>query len=182
MAVVECRIYKDVNDSTENYLANGFGQRNFDVTSTYGSRYLECAETAAIGRALSAAGFNISVGSDEDAEESPVDSGVQIKSSPTAPTPAKNETENPPQNSVQSPSSGYTQETPVEDILKIITIDEAKKVTVPFKGQNHGKTLAQVAVEDPKTLGWIVSTYSGPNNALRAAAKKLMDSGMQNAA
>jgi hypothetical protein len=182
MAVVECCIYKDAGDAPEAYLANGFGQRLYDPTSTYGSRYLECAETAAIGRALSAAGFNISIGADEDAEESPVDSGVQIKTNPAAAgKPCDQESQppnvNPSMKPTQTPSSSYTQDTPVEEILKLITVDEAKNVVIPFKGQNHGKTLAQVVVNDPNTLGWIISTYSGPNNTLRAAARKLMDAG-----
>ena len=52
-------IPENVGDAPEAYLANGFGQHLFDATTNYGLRYLECAETAAMGRALAAAGFNI---------------------------------------------------------------------------------------------------------------------------
>ena len=187
MAVVECFIYKDINDPPEAYLANGFGQRSFDAASTYGSRFLECAETAAVGRALSAAGFNISVGADEDSEDTPIDSGIQMKNlvSPETPQVQSGQMQQPdnahqpipPTNNTPSTSSPNTQNMSVDEILRLITVDDAKKVVIPFNGKNRGKSLAQVAVEDPKTLEWIATNYSGPNNQLRAAAKKLLDTG-----
>ena len=203
MAVVECFIYKDANDQPESYLANGFGQRHLDTSTTYGLRYLEYAETAAVGRALSAAGFNIFVGgSDEDEEESPVDSSIQsggtntsvedvgVIGIPYAKTGAVASSGRPAASGAMPPSTThhvncpsaqpqYTPITPVEEILKVMSVDDAKSVVIPFNGSNKGKTLAQVAQEDPKTLDWIMTNYSGPNNVLRAGARKLLSAGMQ---
>ena len=174
MAVVECCIYKEAGDQDEAYLANGFGQRFYDNTTTYGARYLECAETAAIGRALAAAGFNISSGNDENDEDGIVDAGVQLKQNSTTAASKPPVSEQPPTSEMSAQSSSYTQNSSVEEIMGIMTIDDAKKVVIPFNGQNKGKTLEQVAIEDPGTLNWIINSYSGPNNELRSAAKVLV--------
>ena len=55
-AVVQAKIYTDKSDMPELYLAKSISQR-FRNASEYGDRFLEFAETAAIGRALSDAGF-----------------------------------------------------------------------------------------------------------------------------
>ena len=57
VAVVEARIYLDKGDGEENYLANAFSLRFFNADGEFGSKYLEMAETAAAGRALSDAGY-----------------------------------------------------------------------------------------------------------------------------
>ncbi|MCL2392921.1 MAG: hypothetical protein FWC66_10025 [Oscillospiraceae bacterium] len=182
MAIVECRIYKEASDSADAYFANGFGQRYLETENAYGSRYLEWAETAAIGRALSAAGFNIATGSEIDDEAGQVDSGVPIadnaKVSVSNPLNKQQKNEHP----VNAPLSSYKQDSPVDEILRVMPLDKAKQIVVPFNGKNQGKTLAQVAIDDPSTLGWIVSNYSGPNNELRAAAKLLLNASTQNAA
>jgi len=184
MAVVECRIYKEASDSADAYLANGFGQRFLEAESTYGSRYLEWAETAAIGRALSAAGFNISIGSDFDDENGQVDSGIPITDNfVTSPTEQAGEQQQlAVHTGTQFTQPSYKQDSTVDEIIRAMSLDDAKKVIVPFNGKNKGKSLAQVSVEDPSTLGWIVSNYSGPNNELRAAAKKLLDASVPKAA
>ena len=53
LAVVEARIYLDRNDAPENFVSNAFAQRFVDPNNPeYGTRYLESAETAAVGRAI----------------------------------------------------------------------------------------------------------------------------------
>ena len=60
MAVVEAKVYLDKNDSEENFVSNAFAQRFADPSNMeYGSRYLESAETAAVGRALADAGYGL---------------------------------------------------------------------------------------------------------------------------
>lgn len=59
---------------------------------------------------------------------------------------------------------------PVEEIYKMLTRETAAAVVVPM-GFNKGKTLGQVAVEKPNSLEWYVTSYGGPDNLLRAAAK-----------
>ena len=60
LAVVEAKVYLDKNDSEENFVSNAFAQRFADPSNVeYGSRYLESAETAAVGRALADAGYGL---------------------------------------------------------------------------------------------------------------------------
>ena len=60
LAVVEAKVYLDKNDSEENFVSNAFAQRFADPSNIeYGSRYLESAETAAVGRALADAGYGL---------------------------------------------------------------------------------------------------------------------------
>jgi len=77
VAVVEARVYPDYKDDSENYISNAFGQRNYDENDQYAQKYLELAETAAIGRALLDAGFGM-VFDDSGItfDDMPVDSGV----------------------------------------------------------------------------------------------------------
>ena len=77
VAVVEARIYLDKDDGEENYLANAFGLRFFNADGEFGPKYLEMAETAAAGRALSDAGYG-SQFADAGGEYDPVqvDAGV----------------------------------------------------------------------------------------------------------
>ena len=55
-AVVSCRLYNDKNDPAEQYIARACAQR-FVSSERFGDRYLEIAETAALGRVLAAAGY-----------------------------------------------------------------------------------------------------------------------------
>ena len=183
MAVVECRIYMDASDQPDAYLAIGYGQRHYDPETSYGIRYLECAETAAIGRALSAAGFNIPFGNDDEEGEAGliVDSGIQITPPVVTAPPQHYPVQNhgtmahhnqSPVNASQSHSQPVV---PDNGASSAMSVDDAKSVIIPFRGKNNGKTLGQVAVEDPGTLDWIVSKYTGPDDKLRNAARLLID-------
>ena len=79
MAIVEARIYLDKCDAEENYIANAFSQRFRTNDPNFGDKFLEMAETAAVGRALSDAGFGLQfadVGEENDPMQ--VDAGIQI--------------------------------------------------------------------------------------------------------
>lgn len=79
MAIVEARIYLDKCDAEENYIANAFSQRFRTNDPNFGDKFLEMAETAAVGRALSDAGFGLQfadVGEENDLMQ--VDAGIQI--------------------------------------------------------------------------------------------------------
>lgn len=79
MAIVETRIYLDKCDAEENYIANAFSQRFRTNDPNFGDKFLEMAETAAVGRALSDAGFGLQfadVGEENDPMQ--VDAGIQI--------------------------------------------------------------------------------------------------------
>ena len=81
MAIVEARIYLDKCDAEENYVANAFSQRFRTNDPNFGDKFLEMAETAAVGRALSDAGFGlqfVDVGEENDPMQ--VDAGIQMPS------------------------------------------------------------------------------------------------------
>lgn len=201
MAAIEARVYLDVNDPEDHFVASAFAQRAMDG-SPLGSKFLEMAETAAIGRALTDAGFGVqfcdvtegndpaivdaaikapvlNAGASEDtAEETgapvPATSGSAAVASTAvgaAPT-----VQAPKSGLVTPPAPAYSKNSDVETIYAAMTLEEAKAVVVDFKsGALKGKTLAEVAFESPKDLRWFVDSYGGGNNLLKAGAKKLLD-------
>lgn len=79
MAIVEARVYLDKADHGENYIANSFSQKFRSADPQFGDKFLELAETAAIGRALADAGFGLQfadVGEENDPTQ--VDAGITI--------------------------------------------------------------------------------------------------------
>ena len=92
--------------------------------------------------------------------------------------PAQTQAE-PPQNVIvleqKPPAAAYTQSTPVEEICRHMTYEQAQNVIVDC-GTCKGWTLAQVADRRPASLRWYVKGYQGENNVLRAAAAIIWDS------
>ena len=77
MAVVEARIYLDKCDQEDNYVANSFSQKFRSDDPKFGDKFLEMAATAAVGRALSDAGYGVQfadVGEENDPAQ--VDAGI----------------------------------------------------------------------------------------------------------
>lgn len=77
-ALVEARIYLDKTDAEEHYITNAFSQKFRTEDPEFGAKFLELAETAAVGRALADAGFGLQfadVGEENDPEQ--VDAGIQ---------------------------------------------------------------------------------------------------------
>lgn len=85
----------------------------------------------------------------------------------------------PPQNVIvleqEPPAAAYTQSSPVEEIRRQMTYEQAQNVIVDC-GTCKGWTLAQVADRRPASLRWYVKGYQGENNILRAAAAIIWDS------
>ena len=80
MAIVEARVYLNKNDPDDSYVANAFAQK-FSEDSEIGQKYVELAETAAVGRALSDAGFGLQFADrekemDPEVTEAPIDEEV----------------------------------------------------------------------------------------------------------
>lgn len=71
--------------------------------------------------------------------------------------------------------AAYPQSTPVEEICRQMTCEQAQNVIVDC-GTCKGWTLAQVADRRPASLRWYVKGYQGENNILRAAAAIIWDS------
>lgn len=92
--------------------------------------------------------------------------------------PAQTQAE-PPQNVIvleqKPPAAAYTQSTPVEEICRHMTYEQAQNVIVDC-GTCKGWTLAQVADRRRASLRWYVKGYQGENNILRAAAAIIWDS------
>ena len=81
MAIVEARVYLNKNDPDDSYVANAFAQK-FREDSEIGQKYVELAETAAVGRALSDAGFGLQFADrekemDPEVTEAPIDEEVR---------------------------------------------------------------------------------------------------------
>ena len=78
-------------------------------------------------------------------------------------------------NEKEAEGRSYTESTPVEEILKVMTLEEAKKVEVPT-GTCRGWTLNEVAEKRRPSLKFYLSEgYQGNNNILRAAARLVLD-------
>lgn len=195
-AIMEARVYLDRRDPEESYIANAIVKRYFNPEDKLGDKYLEIAETAAVGRALADAGFGIQfTDSSENPESGVVDSpigmpsgtpsgvGINIVTGEVTHTPqtpayaAANAVPNSIPTAPVTPaptSPRYNTSTPVEQILPYMTLQDAVSLVVDC-GVFKGKTLGQVAQEKPQSLEWYVTSYRGSNNILRAAAKFLLD-------
>lgn len=274
VAIVEARVYLDRNDEEANYISNALAQKYLTNDEKFGAKYVELAETAAVGRALSDAGFGLQFADkemdfDPEVTEAPIDSQImqggsmiqdesflaeemtdetdgtimeqedenipgqhgieeyipmpeevgeafkqgmtpamqQAAQTPAEAVPQQNvgraaampapvrqsvksasATRNQPipasgkdgQTPVANRQDGIRKDMPVEEIYRMLNRDMAAAVVVST-GFNKGKTLGQVAIEKPNSLEWYVSSYAGPDNILRAAAKLLIDTAMNQA-
>ena len=305
MAIVEARIYLDKCDAEENYIANAFSQKFRTNDPNFGDKFLEMAETAAVGRALSNAGFGLQfadVGEADDPMQ--VDAGIQIPGMAAQPLAQGNDTlqgempwnpgmqvgaqgDNTPRTDLQggqnpqsamtgspnmppamtgnqgsrataqnqgcqsqpmpqgnanpqsrvpaqsnnmmnqfyqqaqekgvtigqnstsasqmqngfgnqnqqanqmsqmqggsqssgqySPSASLDESLPVEELVKRMTDEQATQVVITGNGKFSGKTMGQVAVENPKNLSWFAQSYSGKNHLIPAAARVLLNAAM----
>lgn len=78
VAIVEARIYLDRNDPEESFISNALAQKYMSADDQFGNKYVELAETAAVGRALADAGFGLQFADLEgEADPNIVDAGVE---------------------------------------------------------------------------------------------------------
>lgn len=219
VAIVEARVYLNRNDAEDNFISNALAQKYQTNDEQFGSKYVELAETAAVGRALSDAGFGLQFADkeedfDPEVTEAPIESQIMrggnmleqenymmeeaaedgtILESPEEDNmipgqrgieeyiPMPNEVGaamqqgiTPAMAQAASDTAEIKKDMPVEQIYSLLTREKAASVVVTV-GFNKGKTLGQVAMEKPESLDWYVSSYGGPDNLLRAAAKFLLD-------
>jgi len=202
-AIVEARVYLDKGDPEDGFVSNAFARRYFSTDNEFGPKYLEMAETAAVGRALADAGFGsqfADIEGDTDSEQ--VDAGVRVTAPVAGAESVQEESDDTGETGVKkengiayqaAPAAGtkpvapaqpvklaYTISMPVDDILAMMTLDEAKNLVVTI-GQHKGKTLGVIAVDCPRDLQWYIESYKGPDNILRAAATFLVKTAMQEA-
>ncbi len=81
--------------------------------------------------------------------------------------------EEPAEENAETPVSRFTPDMPVEEILALMTREEALAITVDV-GTCNGWTLDTVLEKRPVSLRWLANGYTGDNNILRAGAILLM--------
>lgn len=182
-AIIESKVYLDRNDPEEAYVSSAMAQRWRKDDDIYGMRYVETAETAAVGRALADAGFGIQFSEPgEDQDSSPVDSPVTM---PSGGTVSDEEDEELPEETAKPQSAKGKKATdnktkkldesmPVEELMKIMTLEDAKGYVIPF-GHYSGRTLGDICMEKPEAVNWYIESYKGKNNILRAGAQILLN-------
>lgn len=191
-AIIESRIYLDRNDPEDNYISCAMAQRWRTEDDAYGKKYVESAETAAVGRALADAGFGIQFSEPgEEHDPNPVDAPVTVSKTNENDLPPEDDEplpeEHVPQQKKDSGKVGSEKSSPkgnkkeelsehmsVEELTKKMTLDDAKAYIIPM-GVYKGKTMGELCLEKPSALTWYIDSYGGRNNLLRAAAKVLLD-------
>lgn len=101
---------------------------------------------------------------------------------PLPQTPAQAQAAGPlPQSSAKSlPSAPQAKPNSLEEAMAVMDIERAKGLVISF-GKNKGKTLGQIAVEDPKDIDWLTNKYKGSDFLLKAGAKTLADAAVRQA-
>lgn len=135
IAVVEARIYLDRNDPEENYISNAIAQKYFS-NDLFGTKYIELAETAAIGRCLANAGFGVQFAL-EDIDPEIVDAPIQPFYSST-------DTENPIENKNEEINPTPFEEQPTETMNETVTPTSSQ---LPPAMQKQTKAFEQEAIK-----------------------------------
>lgn len=189
-AIIEARLYTDHDGGEDSYISNSTGmsvQREEDPES----EYIRRAERMAAQKALFEAGFGVqcavelpdgaegkparkravTTAPEEKAPEKELAAPAveEVPAAEEEPAPAVSE--EPVENVTPIPLSSEAE--PLEKVLKTMTLQESVKVVVGV-GASKGKTIGQIAKENPKELYWFRDSYKGPDNQLRAAATLLL--------
>lgn len=176
-AVVSSKLYADRKDAVDHYIAKSYAQR-FASDEKYGNRYLEIAETAAIGRVLAAAGYGTQfcgVGDmlNNDIVDAPIDlSNLEdncVHETDSIKTINREKAEPIAESELQQQKEELPKRETLEDYINTMTLKEAKDVVIPI-GRYAGSTLGEIALTQPKDLDWYVKFYRGNNLALKAGA------------
>ena len=181
-ATFEVRVYADINDADNNFLANGFASRYKDDTNEkFGLNFVESAETAALGRALKDAGFGtqfcdialpndqtivdagvhiacdiedeILSGHDEDGIPVSEESEITTETEEKKSSASKSELKPPKEEKVV-----LTADMPVEELLGKMTVEFAK----------------EIVVVDGMELTPIVEYYGVPKEIIESAEQKII--------
>lgn len=202
-AIIESKVYLNRNDPEDAFVSCAFAQRWRKDDDAYGLKYVETAETAAVGRALADAGFGIQFSEPgEDRDSSLVDAPVTIPNGSAGAAkmsvpnnaagssvpdvervPDEQDEELPETLSKPAASSGASKKQEEgkkldesmseEALMKAMTLEDAKAYVIPV-GAYKGKTLGELCIEKPGAISWYIDSYRGKNNMLRAGAKLLL--------
>ena len=209
-AVVCCKLYHDKADPVDQYLAKSTAQR-FVSQEKFGDRYLEIAETAAMGRVLAAAGYGTQFCGSTDMlsgiiADAPIDMGIPSDEDELDATASRvvHETKAQEEPAVQTqpaqmPTQTATMHQPAQPVAtsapkppaaeKPRTLEDYlnsitlddAKSIVVEFGRNAGTSLGEIAMHKPADLDWYVKNYAGRNLALKAGAILLVESATKKA-
>ena len=165
VAIVQAKIYADKNDQPEQFLAKAIGQR-FRTADEFGDRFVEFAETSAIGRALSDSGFGTQFCNTDDLGNTPdtVDSPITI---------AESAKDDPAEPEKEPAKPIVTRQRRTPENPKELTLEDAKNTVVDF-GKYKNKQLKEIAVLEPSYIDWIINSDFA-KAPLKEAAKLLLD-------
>lgn len=163
VAIVEARVYLNRNDDEDNFISNALAQKYMTGDGQFGNKFVELAETAAVGRALSDAEFGLQFADregdiDPEVTEAPFDPQMVAGMGGTLSEGIYMDS------AIQEGSAGDGEILPEEIFPGQHGIEEY--ISMP-------EDVGQVAVEKPANLQWYVDFYGGSDNLLRAAAKFL---------
>ena len=167
--VATARIYPSYKDGPDAYLAEATASRGYHPEKPSVSPR-EWAQTAAIGIALRNAGFGLQfamAGEEMEgiaANEFGQDSTISLPSSGNVPKKTEVTTVSP-------------EEPVVVELTPEQKLEVAMKQPCPIAKYN-GKTLGDMVTQDPKSLIWLATKYSG-SAEISAAAKLICDHALQ---
>ena len=161
MAIFEAKVFLDRSD------AEPFSMSTAQQTTQDSRDFVKAAQNEALSQALTDAGFGIqmiSAGAQADLMEKSIETPVKKAAEPPAGA---------ADTAVDTPS--YTKDTPMEDILQVMTLEQAQQVIVD-DGICKGMTIAQVAEKRPVNLRYYLIPGKSKNNMVRAAAQLVLNS------
>lgn len=199
--IINARIYANKTDKPEEFLSEGKAIRFYsdaDPNKAYERYYIDFAETIALGRALTNAGFDLPLysllpdGSADKPEQpsapaysaltSPPEQNPDAK--PVIPPSGASTVQQMPKQQEDSKSKEQVSPAPkpqnYEEALKMLTVEQAKSMVVSF-GSNTGKKLGEIALTDAGSLDWIANKYKGGDFTIKAAARILLNAALKNA-
>ena len=187
-AICSAYVYLDKEDT--NFVSNGSAGRfaDFAPDNEFGLKYVESAETAAVGRALYAAGFGIlyieqsaslpepnAINFNAPVQQQtqpPISAGQQAGMDMSAPQPdTAPQTTQPP--STVSLEPAVPADTPVEQLVQTMTPQQAASITATG-GYCKGMTLGEIDRQCPEQLYFYAATEGVPP-MLRAGAQVLLN-------
>ena len=155
-AVVTCCVYGDIHDAPDQFLARASARQTAERAAP-GEDVLALAETAALRRALEAAGFGPAFCPVRETAEEALPSAPVSTERPEAPAEAI------------PAAPGEQPEAPRDGMSPA----EAERILVDF-GSNKGLTLGEIARCRSGDLEWYRAHYTGPNQAVRDGAAVLL--------
>ena len=188
VAVVQATVHADKTAPEDQFLARALGQR-FRSAEEFGDRFVELAETSAIGRALADAGFGTQFCTVDlpKGDSEVVDAPIETT---RASTPAGTEETGKPSGFTGTPvipegppaAPPARRSSPRRTEPKPMTFDDASKMLCDIgKFRGKGKTMGEVMGIDPSYIAWLAEKDL-QNPKLKEAALILVEAAKKEAA